>query len=153
MARIMVLEDDACLRKFVRIFLESHGHTVTFDAGAGHVGLERLKRAPAETEVILSDLRMPIADGFDVLSGARAAKAGPVILMSAYWTTEEIALARDLGAFALLAKPFDLAALASTVEKAAAQGRTVRERGSRPDKQILRSKPGSPKASRGEIPA
>jgi two-component system KDP operon response regulator KdpE len=115
----MVLEDEPNLRKFLRIFLTSRGHEVVFDAGAGHVGLERLKRAPGEVDVILSDLRMPIADGFDVLAGARALEAAPVVIASAYWTSEEVALARDLGAFALLAKPFDLEKLAKTVADAA----------------------------------
>lgn len=127
MARIMVLEDDVTLRKFLGIFLESRGHTVVFTAGAGHVGLARLQQSPGDVDVILSDLRMPIADGFDVLAGARAAHAGPVILSSAYWTAEEVALARDMGAFALLAKPFDLEKLAATVDAAAkASGRHAR---------------------------
>lgn len=125
MARIMVLEAESTLRKFLRIFLESRGHTVAFQAGAGHVGLEWLKKSPGEVDVIVSDLRMPIADGFDVLAGARANKSAPVILTSGYWTAEEVALARDLGAFALLPKPFDLERLAQTIEAAALAQQTV----------------------------
>jgi DNA-binding NtrC family response regulator len=131
MARIMLLEDDTSLRKFLKIFVESRGHAVVFDAGAGHVGLERLKRTPGEIDAILSDLRMPIADGFDVLAGARALDgAPPVILTSAYWTPEEVALARDLGAFALLPKPFDLGLLERTLANAASAPRKTVHRDS-----------------------
>ena len=71
--------------------------------------------------MVLSDLRMPIADGLDVLAGTRTltSRRVRVILASAHWTEEEVGLARDLGAFALLAKPFDLEALAATIERGA----------------------------------
>jgi two-component system KDP operon response regulator KdpE len=125
MARVMVLDDEPNLRRFLRIFLESRGHTVVFEGGAGHVGLNALARKPAMVDVILSDLRMPIADGFDVLAGARAlGTKAPVILTSAYWTEEEVTLARDLGAFQLLPKPFDLEALAAAVAEAVAPARS-----------------------------
>src|SRR5581483_1952120 len=98
------------------------GHTVAFDGGAGHVGLERLRRGPGDFDVVVTDLRMPIADGFDVLAGAsNLPGAPPVILTSAYWTAEEVVLARDLGAFALLPKPFDLSKLAAAIEAASAK--------------------------------
>jgi DNA-binding NtrC family response regulator len=122
MPRIMILEDDTNLRRFLSIFVKSRGHTVSFEGGSGHVGLQHLAREPQATDVILSDLRMPIADGLDVLAGAQALKGAHarVILSSAHWTEEEIVLARDLGAFALLAKPFDLELLATTLVGAAA---------------------------------
>ncbi len=122
MARVMILEDDASLRRFLAIFVASRGHAVSFEGGSGHVGLACIARDPEGTDVILSDLRMPIADGLDVLAGARnLGSSAAVVLTSAYWTGEEVALARDLGAFDLLAKPFDLDALAGTIERAAAR--------------------------------
>ncbi|MBI3726319.1 response regulator [bacterium] len=121
MARVMVLEDDTSLRRFLSIFLGSRGHQISFDAGSGHVGLACIAREPEGTDVILSDLRMPIADGLDVLAGARAlGSRAAVVLASAHWTDEEVMLARDLGAFALLAKPFDLEALGRAIDAAAA---------------------------------
>lgn len=124
MARVMILEDEPSLRRFLAIYLESQGHAVTFEAGSGHVGLQHLARDPEGTDVILSDLRMPIADGLDVLAGSHtlAARRGPpvrVVLASGYWAEEEVALARDLGAHALLAKPFDLELLARTIAEGA----------------------------------
>ncbi len=122
MARVMILEDDPDLRRFLAILVTTKGHTVSFQGGSGHVGLQHLAREPEATDVVLSDLRMPIADGLDVLAGTRtlAGRRIPVVMTSAHWTEEEVALARDLGAFALLAKPFDLELLAQTIERAAA---------------------------------
>lgn len=121
MARVMILEDDPDLRRFLSILVASRGHTVSFEGGSGHVGILHLAREPGTTDVILTDLRMPIADGLDVLASTRtlAARHVRVVMTSAYWTEEEIALARDLGAFALLDKPFDLELLARTIEAAA----------------------------------
>ena len=123
MARVMILEDDPSLRRFLAIWVASQGHAVSYDAGSGHVGIQQLARDPEGTDVVLSDLRMPIADGLDVLAGTRtlAARRIPVILASAFWTEEEVALARDLGAFALLAKPFDLELLAGLIGRATSQ--------------------------------
>ena len=136
MARIMILEDDPNLRRFLSIFVASRGHAVTFEGGSGHVGLQHLARDPEGTDVVLSDLRMPIADGLDVLAGVRAMTRGMsprcslrspcvrVVLASAHWTEEEVALARDLGADALLAKPFDLDALARELDRPALAAKT-----------------------------
>jgi DNA-binding response OmpR family regulator len=126
----MVLDEDVEMRRFLRIWLESHGHEVAFDAGSGHVGLAAIAREPELFDVVISDLRLPIADGLEVLAGARAL-AGPrgpvpVILASRNWTEEEVALARGLGVAAALVKPIDLARLAAEI--ALATGRAQYEK-------------------------
>jgi DNA-binding response OmpR family regulator len=118
----MVLEGDVEMRRFLKIWLESQGHEVAFDAGSGHVGLAAIAREPELFDVVISDLRLPIADGLEVLAGARALAGArgpvPVILASRHWTEEEVALARGLGVAAAVSKPFDLARLASEIARA-----------------------------------
>jgi DNA-binding response OmpR family regulator len=115
----MVLDEDVELRRFLRIWLESHGHEVVFEAGSGHVGLAAIARDPELFDFVISDLRLPIADGLEVLAGTRALAGArgpvPVILASRNWTEEEVALARGLGVAAAIVKPFDLARLATEI--------------------------------------
>ena len=124
MSRLMILDEDSNLRRFLRIFLESLGHEVGLEGGSGHVGLASLAREPDGFDVVIADLRLPIADGLDVLAGARALAGGavpvPVVLASRCWTEDEVTLARGLGAAATLAKPFDLDGLARTLARATA---------------------------------
>jgi DNA-binding NtrC family response regulator len=120
MARVMILEDDQNLRRFLSILVQSKGHEVVFEGGSGHVGILYLARYPDATDVILTDMRMPIADGLDVLASTRtlASRRIPVIMTSAHWTQEEVALVRDLGAFAVFSKPFDLERLSRAIDRA-----------------------------------
>ena len=121
MARVMILEDDPNLRRFLSILVQSKGHKVAFEGGSGHVGILHLARHPDSIDVIVTDLRMPIADGLDVLASTRTLplRRVPVIMTSAHWTEEEVALVRDLGAFAVFSKPFDLERLSKAIERAA----------------------------------
>jgi two-component system nitrogen regulation response regulator GlnG len=59
-------------------------------------------------DVFLCDLRMPKTNGLDVLRRTKTIRPGlQFILMSAHASEEEIAKARELGAFDFLPKPFE----------------------------------------------
>ncbi len=120
MARVMILEDDQNLRRFLSILVQSKGHEVVLEGGSGHVGIIHLARHPDTVDVILTDLRMPIADGLDVLASTRTlpTRRVPVIMISAHWTEDEVTVARDLGAFACFLKPFNLDRLTRAIEHA-----------------------------------
>jgi DNA-binding response OmpR family regulator len=122
MARLMVLDEDPELRRFLSIFLESLGHEIRFEGGSGHVGLAALAKDPEGFDAIVTELRLPIADGLDVLAGTRALATAegpvPVIIASRFWTEEEVALARGFGVHAAILKPFDMDRLAAEIVRA-----------------------------------
>src|SRR3990172_5550492 len=78
MARVLVVDDEAKLAKFVAQALELDGHDVV-RAGGGREALTLLAERPFE--VVVTDLRMPEVDGLAVLNAARppppAAPPGP----------------------------------------------------------------------------
>lgn len=124
MAAVLLAEDDDALRKLVASALRGAGHDVV-EVADGAAALDWLGEAletPRDPpDVVISDVRMPHATGFQVAASLRGAAPGiPTILMSAFGDPDAHALARRLGAVALLDKPFDLDALRELVTRAVA---------------------------------
>lgn len=119
--RVLVIDDDPTMRLLCSINLQGHG-VVVLEAADGRLGLER-----ARTEfpdLILTDVRMPGLDGFELAEELRRderTRAIPLIFHSGEVTPANEARARELGALAYLTKPFDLTALASLVVSALPQ--------------------------------
>ena len=118
MARILLAEDDEALRDALVLFLESLGHDVAaFPDGRGVI--EALESGSAD--VLITDLRMPVVDGLEVLSRLRARGSKvPVLVISGTGRLPADMLfdrARELGAAASLEKPFDLADIHGAVER------------------------------------
>lgn len=113
MAAILLADDDAATRDFVRRALEGDGHRVVVAAD----GVEALEQVSAAAfDLLVSDLDMPGLDGI-TLAG-RATAAAPqlaVLLMSGF--SGELTRSKDVGAarLAVLTKPFTLEQLRSTV--------------------------------------
>jgi CheY-like chemotaxis protein len=116
-ARILVADDEAPIREMLCHFLTHEGYVVS----SVETGRDAL--AAVETfrpDVILVDMVMPGLSGADVLIALRQTRVTvPVILMSAYDVVVGDAF------FTVLAKPFDLPAMADAVAAAAARGRTA----------------------------
>lgn len=112
-APILLAEDDTELRRLIAHALREAGHAVV-EAGNGFELLDRIEAAIAWGEparppisLIISDVRMPGMTGIDVLGVLRCAYwATPVILMSAFADATLRGEAWELGAAAVLAKPF-----------------------------------------------
>jgi len=103
--RILIVEDKESLRAVLRKTLEAEGFGVE-EASDGQAALGRLKAA--QYAMVLTDLRLPRADGHEVLKAARAADPEmPVILMTAYGTIKDAVSAMREGAFDYLEKPVD----------------------------------------------
>ncbi len=101
---VLLIEDDASLRRTLRTALEALGHAAS-DAATGEqaVALARRKRH----EVALLDLRLGSASGLDVLPELLAASPGLlVVIMTAYATIESAVEAMRRGAYDYLPKPF-----------------------------------------------
>jgi DNA-binding NtrC family response regulator len=103
-ARILVVDDkENILKLFARILGDAYEVTSAADGGRA-ISLI----GGQEFDVIVTDLRMPGADGFEVLRAAKArAPETEVIMMTAYATVQDAVSAMKQGAYDYLQKPFD----------------------------------------------
>ena len=125
--RILLAEDDGEMRSLAAAALRSDGFEVVEVAN----GLQLLDflaallagEPPAlQAQLIVSDVRMPGVTGLSVLAGLHGAGVDvPVILITAFADEETRAAAERFGAFAVLDKPFEMAALRSLVRRSAAR--------------------------------
>jgi two-component system response regulator HydG len=103
-ARILVVDDkENIVNLLVRILGDTYQVTTAGDGGRAIslIGAQ-------EFDVIVTDLRMPGADGFEVLRAAKArAPDTEVIMMTAYATVQDAVTAMKQGAYDYLQKPFD----------------------------------------------
>ncbi|TDU28849.1 two-component system KDP operon response regulator KdpE [Panacagrimonas perspica] len=113
--RILVVDDEASVRKLLRIGLSSHDYEV-IEAGDGAEAL-RLAVARAPRLVIL-DLGLPDMDGVDVVRRLREWSAVPVIVLSARDREDDKIGALDAGADDYVTKPFSVAELLARIRVA-----------------------------------
>ncbi len=102
--RILVVEDDAALRRALTTALERAGHTVTV-AADGAAGLQ-LMRAADPPEIVLLDIGLPFVDGWKVLEALEGRRQPSVVVISARGEERDKVRALDLGADDYLTKPF-----------------------------------------------
>ena len=116
MADILIVEDKESLRTMLRTTLESRGYAVD-DAGDAEVA--RRKLSAFRYLVVLTDLKLPVGSGLDVLQAAREADADtPVVVMTAFGTVEEAVRAMKQGAADFLTKPVDTEHLLLLLDRA-----------------------------------
>jgi len=105
MDTILVIEDKESMRAMLKQTLEGEGYQV-ITAQDGAEGIKRL--ADERIGLVLTDLKLPKKDGFDVLRAAKQENPIlPVIVMTAYGTIETAVKAVKEGAYDFLTKPFD----------------------------------------------
>jgi two-component system response regulator HydG len=113
---VLVVEDDAAMRDLLVEELTDAGLSVS---SAGHAGagleLVRLERF----DVIITDLRMPEMDGFDLIRGVANVPDRPhVVMITAFGSIETAIRAVKLGAYDYITKPFEIEELLLVVDKA-----------------------------------
>lgn len=113
--RILVIEDEQPLRRFLRATLQAHGYDVT-EAGDAAEALRSLAAGPPA--LILLDLGLPDTDGLEFLGQFRAWSAVPVIVLSARGQETDKVRALDQGADDYLTKPFAVGELLARVRVA-----------------------------------
>ena len=101
--RILLMEDDASIRRFVRLALEDEGWQV-FEAETAKRGL--IEAASRQPDAIVLDLGLPDADGKTVTSEIRSWSQLPILVLSARDHEDEKVAALDVGADDYLSKPF-----------------------------------------------
>jgi DNA-binding NtrC family response regulator len=117
MARVLVVDDEPKLGRFVAEMLELDGHEVA-RAGGGREATALLSERAFD--VVITDLRMPDVDGLSVLRSARARPSPPeVVVMTAYGTAESAVEAMKAGAADYVTKPFSMDELRLRVRRLA----------------------------------
>ncbi|GAC1382725.1 MAG: two-component system response regulator KdpE [Ginsengibacter sp.] len=112
---ILVIDDEAQMRKLLEITLQSNGYNFS-EAATGKAGLIRAENHPPG--LILLDLGLPDQSGHEVLSELRKWFTNPVIILSVKNSEEEIIKALDNGANDYLSKPFRTGELLARIRSA-----------------------------------
>lgn len=106
MEKILVVDDEKSLREVLSIMLKRAGYMVTEasdgDEAIGHVNKEIY-------DLVITDLRMPKADGMDVLKAVKSSSPDTVVLViTAFATSDSAVEAMKQGAYDYLTKPFQV---------------------------------------------
>ncbi|MFO1340905.1 MAG: two-component system response regulator KdpE [Burkholderiaceae bacterium] len=110
--RVLVVEDEADIRRFVRLALESEGHEV-FEADVVKRAL--IEAGTRRPDLVVLDLGLPDGDGVDFIRDLRGWSAIPVIVLSARSAEADKIAALDAGADDYLVKPFGAGELLARV--------------------------------------
>ncbi|WP_108126129.1 response regulator transcription factor [Saccharospirillum mangrovi] len=114
MSRILIVDDEPQIRKFLRISLASQGYDV-IEASDGQTGLAQA--ALAEPALVVLDLGLPDLDGKEVLRRILAERSVPVLVLSVRSDEAEKVRALDLGAEDYVVKPFSVNELLARVRR------------------------------------
>jgi two-component system response regulator HydG len=127
-ARILVVEDNDTLRRGIALALRESGSDVD-DLATGDAAVSLLSDPGVEPyDVVITDLRLPGADGIAVLGAARDRdQRTGVLVMTAYGSVETAVGAMRQGAYDFVQKPFDLDQLELRVARALDHRRLLRE--------------------------
>lgn len=109
---ILVVEDEAQIRKFLRISLEAHGYAVE-EARLGEDGLALC--ANTKPNLVILDLGLPDMDGQDFIVRLREWSPVPVIVLSVRASEMEKVQALDAGANDYVTKPFGISELMARI--------------------------------------
>ncbi|WP_163514648.1 sigma-54-dependent transcriptional regulator [Gelidibacter japonicus] len=115
MAKILVIEDEASIRRvLVKILSEENEAYQVDEAADGLIGLEKIKKE--DYDLVLCDIKMPKMDGVEVLEAVKKIKPETTIVMiSGHGDLDTAVNTMRLGAFDYISKPPDLNRLLNTV--------------------------------------
>src|SRR6056297_3359467 len=125
MEKILLIDDDEGLIHFLSRFFERKGYSVATCAD-GPCAIEKI--GAKDFDLILLDYKMPELNGLDTLNAIKEIEVKtPVILMTAYGTTELAIEAMKRGAYDYLVKPFERKDLSRIVNEALQVNRQMKE--------------------------
>lgn len=126
MARVLVVEDDAQIRKFLRISLEANGYAV-IESRLGELGIDLCgEQSP---DLVVLDLGLPDVSGYEVIRRIREWTRTPIIVLSARAGDQDKVTALDAGANDYVTKPFSITELMARLR---ALQRTITDDGAQP---------------------
>jgi two-component system chemotaxis response regulator CheY len=109
--RILIVEDSAAMRAYVRAALESEGNYEVVEAASGLEALRMLPRGPYRC--VVTDVNMPDLSGLELIAFIRKSqhKTTPIVIISTEGRETDRERALALGANAFISKPFQPADL------------------------------------------
>lgn len=119
--KVLIVEDDTHQRERCEALVKAQSH----DTRAAADGLDGLQLAKEfNPDIIITDLRMPRMDGFELLKALREmGNLPPTIVLTAFGSVEmAISVVHDLGGFWFLEKPVDGRSLQALLQRAASHG-------------------------------
>jgi nitrogen regulation protein NR(I) len=124
MNTILVIDDDDQLRKSFEKLLTQEGYRVR-SAASGEAGIQSVEQECPDLAIL--DVRLPGMNGLVAFEHLHAMEPKlPVIIMTAYGTTETAIQATKMGAFDYILKPFDIPDMLSIIRQALDAGRFMR---------------------------
>jgi len=123
-SRILVVDDEASLRKVVRDALERDGHEVT-TAGDGEEAEELF--AAGAFDLVVTDLAMPRRDGLELVRELRRSSSVPILVLTVRGEEREKVRLLDAGADDYVTKPFGVSELVARVKAHLRRGEPHRE--------------------------
>ncbi len=125
-ARILVIEDDRPIRRFLGAALTDAGYEVV-EAETGRAGITHLlARIP---DLVILDLGLPDMDGMQIITQAREWSQVPIVVLSARGREDDKVRALDAGADDYLTKPFGVPELLARIKVALRHAAALREGG------------------------
>jgi two-component system response regulator PilR (NtrC family) len=104
--KILVVDDEKSLREVMSIMLKRAGYEVT-EASDGEQAIGQVNKEIYD--LVITDLRMPKADGMDVLKAVKSSSPETVVLVvTAFGTADSAVEAMKQGAYDYLTKPFQV---------------------------------------------
>ena len=121
---ILIIDDDDQLRVSFQRLLKEEGYSVD-GAPSGEVGLNLIRsKIP---DLVILDMRLPGMNGLETFRRINAIEPKlPVIIMTAFGTTETAIEATKMGAFDYILKPFDIPEMLGIIGQAIEAGRFMR---------------------------
>ncbi len=125
MERILVADDELSMREFLEILLQKEGYAVE-TVKNGEEAIERIKNS--EYDLIVCDVMMPKGNGMEVLKSSKKVNPlTPVIMITAFASTESAVEAMKMGAYDYITKPFQVDEIKLIVSKALEKVYLVRD--------------------------
>lgn len=124
--KVLIIDDEEMLRLSLRNYFEDEGYQV-FEAPNGAVGVETCQRELPD--LVLTDLRMPLLDGFGVIEHLKQALPElPIIVVSGQGTLNDVITAIRMGAWDYVTKPIlRLDELTIVVQRVLERSRLLRD--------------------------
>lgn len=101
---ILVVDDEADIRRIIRILLESRGYRV-LEAPNGRLAVETIRKEP-DVDLILLDIMMPELSGIEASREIRSISSAPILFLTARTQEQDKLEAYSSGGDDYLAKPF-----------------------------------------------
>jgi len=120
----LIIDDDDQLRKSFHKLLIQEGYTID-SAASGETGIKMLQQHLPD--LVILDMRLPGMDGFETFKTIHDSEPKlPVIMMTAYGSTESAIEATKMGAFDYILKPFDVPDMLGIIKQALEASRFMR---------------------------